>query len=166
MAVNSSVLFPNLPYIDCDGWRMTGFSAICAWLGRKANMAGRSDLEQAEIDRLMSVLDEVRNSFFYAAYLGEERSVNRLCNKLDVKLPELEKLLQRVSASGPYLLGDRVTYADCAWFEFLETVDKYLHEMHIRQNPLSRYTSITEWMGTMESCLSNFRRSDRFLSYP
>lgn len=166
MANEGSLLFPNLPWVECDGWQMTEFSAICAWLGRKADMAGRTDTEQAEIDRLMSVLDELRNAFFFAAYVGDERSVSRVCSKMDAKLPELEKLITRCSSLGTYLLGDRLTYADCAWFEFSETLSKYLHEMDIRHEPLSSYPHIGEWMHVMESELSTLRNSDRFLSYP
>lgn len=139
---NLGLKFPNLPYIIDGDVRMTGkncslliilyinsiinsfiyrfileYVAIVRYLGRKHNLAPKTEQEKILSDQAESFISDIRFQFYRAAYNTDdyENAKAEFTEYARKKLPDLNKLY----ADNEYLLGSRMTYVDVLIYDLL-----------------------------------------------
>uniref|UniRef100_A0A915AJW2 glutathione transferase n=1 Tax=Parascaris univalens TaxID=6257 RepID=A0A915AJW2_PARUN len=119
--------FGQLPLLEVDGEVLAQSTAIFRYLGRKFGLAGKTPMEEAQVDSIFDAykdfIAEVRPYFLVAGedYPGDKEKLLKelVIPAREKHFPGLEKFLNK-SGSG-YLVGDSVTWADIVISDSLAT---------------------------------------------
>ncbi|OQV15584.1 putative Glutathione S-transferase 1 [Hypsibius exemplaris] len=111
--------FRTLPYLEVDGEVIGQSNAICRFLARRFNLAGRDDLEQARVDALVDYVNDVRNGGLIGWFREEDKEKKE---KLKAEyfnktvhgyLETFEKHLKaNTDSNAEYFVGSGPTWAD------------------------------------------------------
>lgn len=117
--------FPNLPYLFDGDIKMTQSLAILRHLGRKFNLAPKTPAEQARSDVLeMEVLDWRNDG--YKLWYGPSENFEKDRPEYETRTKNRMVQLSKFMGSGPYVLGDKVTYIDFMLYEFLDNQRRFI----------------------------------------
>jgi glutathione S-transferase len=107
----------KVPLLTVDGEHKIGQSkAIERYLAGALGLAGSSAVEAAQIDAVGETVRDIKDA--YQKVKGEADTKEKFfVEGLPAQLASLEKSLP--SASGPWLIGSKVSYADVVLFNFL-----------------------------------------------
>uniref|UniRef100_A0A0M3HW22 Glutathione S-transferase 1 n=1 Tax=Ascaris lumbricoides TaxID=6252 RepID=A0A0M3HW22_ASCLU len=126
-SLKPSTPFGQLPLLEVDGEVLAQSTAIFRYLGRKFGLAGKTPMEEAQVDSIFDTykdfIAEVRPYFLVAGenYPGDKEKLLKelVIPAREKHFPGLEKFLNK-SGSG-YLVGDSVTWADIVISDSLAT---------------------------------------------
>nr|AMO13198.1 glutathione S-transferase [Panonychus citri] len=150
--------FPNLPYYIDGDVKLSQTVAILRYLGRKNGLAGteenevtRCDLaEQASMDMIM---------FLFKCWRTHDETAQKEINEyIPPKLEQLNKFL----GSGPFVLGEKVSYADCIMYSLLDFVRIYKCEL------IEAHSTLKDFLSKFESLpkIDGYLKSDKFSRLP
>merc|ERR1719265_2890410 len=114
----------KVPYLDVDGAKFGQSKAIERYLAKQFGMFGANDLEGAQIDQLCESIIDFKNAYTKAkGTTGTEEEKKAAVDKFFAEgLPDNIKLAEKslpAGASGPWLVGSKVSLADVVFYQFL-----------------------------------------------
>lgn len=136
MIEDGKLLFKQLPLMEIDGLRLVGSESIVRYLGRKADLYGKSNEEKARIDILMMGAIDLLHSAQISSYLFTPNPEEMIDTKIlpaatEKYLPAFEKTLTE-NGTG-YLVGSSLSVADILLFDALT---------HITDSPYPKLASV------------------------
>ena len=121
----------NLPYVIDGDIMVTQSNACFAYLGRKLNLWGNSEIENIRCEELLCEIMDIRNSVIDFAYIPNttaETASAHIASKTNHKsnFAKTELFLERAvandGASGTFLVGDHATAPDFHLYEMIYQV--------------------------------------------
>jgi len=100
------------PWLEVDGAKIGQSTAIARYLAKQFDLAGKGDLEQAQVDMVVCCMEDLRNTLMpiFAEKDEEKQAAIRaqiLAEKLPAAFERLDNLL-----TGDFFVGNAVTWAD------------------------------------------------------
>ena len=128
--------FPNLPYLIDGDVKLTQSLAIMRYLGRKYGLCpSKADIAKAE--NLEQVIQDLRMGIAKIAYSSADQFEGLKTDFLE-KLPKKLEEIATFIGSGPYVVGEKITYVDFLALEYLEVVARFSPE-HVTGGPIAEY---------------------------
>ncbi|EYC01072.1 hypothetical protein Y032_0110g141 [Ancylostoma ceylanicum] len=134
-ALKPKMPFGQVPVLEVDGKQLAQSMAICRYLARQLNLAGKTPFDEALVDSLADQHADFRveiKPYFYTAIGMREGDLEQL--KKDVLLPArdkffgfLNKFLKQNSCG--FLVGDSVTWVDVIVSESIFTLLSFVPEL-------------------------------------
>jgi len=128
----SKYRFQQVPVLEIDGVQLNQSVAICHYLGRQFNLAGKTILDDAQC---LALVEQIKDLFDgIVDFSFREKDETRKAEKkkefetvtLKNSLTALEAYFkENMSASG-YIVGNDLTWADLAVFNGFEQLNLYL----------------------------------------
>lgn len=114
----------QLPFLEVDGHRIPQSMAIHRYLGRKFDLYGGSDIEKAQIDVVLDILNDLNAQAGKATYEQDEEVKQRFRKELiEVQGPKylamLEKRLTANQGGDGFFVGSKISIADLAVFNWM-----------------------------------------------
>merc|ERR1712062_530299 len=99
-------------------------SMACArFIAREVGLAGNSSLEQAQVDEVVDVIQDLINAWVKLYFAKDEAGLKKFGEEtLQTALGQLEKKLE--SRGGQYFVGNNLTWADTHVFMYLGDLPK------------------------------------------
>jgi len=118
---NLGLDFPNLPFYEDENVKLSQSNAILRYVGRKAGLEGKNDVEKAHVDMLIEQVFDLRNLCTGLYY--SDKFQERLKPFLEVNLPNSLQTFEKYLGNKTWLIGDNITLPD---FHFAELLDQIL----------------------------------------
>uniref|UniRef100_A0A131XX26 glutathione transferase n=1 Tax=Ixodes ricinus TaxID=34613 RepID=A0A131XX26_IXORI len=152
--------FPNLPYFIDGDVKLTQSLAILRYLGRKYDLAAKSDEEAVEVDLLEQQARDLSMGLLMATAPSPNYQENLKKygeNVINVLKPWAEHLKAR-----KWALGDRLTYVDFLLYEGLD----WHHEFKV--DAFGGFPMLLEYLKRFEDLpnLKEYFASDKYEKYP
>ncbi|XP_067850574.1 hematopoietic prostaglandin D synthase-like [Heptranchias perlo] len=112
--LKQTLLFKQLPILRVDAIEINQSTAIGRYLARETGLAGKSNLEQAQVDAIVDTINDFMNLFPWTERdqdVKQKRTKDILANNVPTLLEGLCKLL----GDRTWFVGDSVTWADFHW---------------------------------------------------
>ncbi|XP_067902116.1 hematopoietic prostaglandin D synthase-like [Heterodontus francisci] len=112
--VKESLLFKQIPVLKVDEIVLNQSTAIARYLARETGLAGKSNLEQAQVDAIVDTINDFMNLFPWTEKdqaMKQKITEEVFANKIPILLDGLCKLL----GDQTWFVGDSVTWADFHW---------------------------------------------------
>ncbi|CAJ0581374.1 unnamed protein product, partial [Mesorhabditis spiculigera] len=110
--------FGQLPVLEVDGELLPQSMAILRFVGRRFGYAGKTDVEQAQVDAIADQFQDYFNEFkaYFVVAVGfapgdKEQLFNSVMIPARNKMFQMLSQILRSNGTG-FLVGDSVTYAD------------------------------------------------------
>ncbi|XP_039769670.1 hematopoietic prostaglandin D synthase isoform X1 [Ornithorhynchus anatinus] len=127
--IKSLLPFGKIPILEVDGVTLHQSLAIARYFAREAGLAGKSELEQCQVDAVVDTLDDFMAAFPWdekiqdvklrstvqecrTSSLSKEQAFSKL---LADGAPTLLRNLETYLAESEWLVGQSVTWADFYW---------------------------------------------------
>lgn len=125
-----SIPFGKLPLLEFDGKVHSQSLAICRYLGKKNNIAGKDDYEALKIDTIVDVIGDLRTALSSYSYDTNDESKEKKYKVLvDTTIPfYMSSLDKEVKNNQGYFVNGKLTWADLyfvAVFEYMNVVAKF-----------------------------------------
>lgn len=132
------------PWLEIDGVKLPDSIAIMHYLGKKYNLAGKTDLEAAQIQGCVEFIRDVLRDIrpYILVKLGREQGdLEKL--KKEVFLPKIENAMTRLTSiikgsGNGFLFKSGLTYADFSLAEFVYSM------LQREKDEISKYSVIIE----------------------
>jgi glutathione S-transferase len=152
--------FPNLPYYINGDIKLTESNAILRHLARKYKLYGETEKEQAHVDLLLDVINDVRNAFVNLCYRPDFNDKLRdiYIEQTRAKLKTFENYL----GDKQFFIGDKVAVCDFLIYEILD------QNRILEPSLLSERPKLTEFIERFEElpAIKAYRNSENFISRP
>ncbi|XP_039769672.1 hematopoietic prostaglandin D synthase isoform X2 [Ornithorhynchus anatinus] len=112
--IKSLLPFGKIPILEVDGVTLHQSLAIARYFAREAGLAGKSELEQCQVDAVVDTLDDFMAAFPWDEKIQDvkEQAFSKL---LADGAPTLLRNLETYLAESEWLVGQSVTWADFYW---------------------------------------------------
>jgi len=117
---DGTLLFGQVPSLRHGDLTLVQSNSILRYLGRKLNLMGSNDKEQALVEQLLDAAEDSRVRYgrlIYGDKLDEKAKASNLKSEHEL-LGYVEAILKRNKT--PYLAGNEFTVADAAWFDMID----------------------------------------------
>ena len=113
-----SMPYGQLPCLTWNGEKICQSMAICRFLAREMNIAGRNSVEMAQVDEIIDAVQDAIDANYKAWYSAKrkEELVMLTGKTFPAALSNLEKRL--VERGGQFMVGNNFTWADLHLFYF------------------------------------------------
>jgi len=119
MALKPHTPWGTLPILEYDGVRIGQSVAIARFLANKFGLAGKSNLEKAQADEIVDVIQDLINAWGKVYFSKDELGLKKFSEvTVPTALDRLEKVLQ--TRGGKYMVGGALTWADIMVFNFVQ----------------------------------------------
>jgi glutathione S-transferase len=117
--------FPNLPFLEVDGFKMTESNAMPVYIARKFKPAllGHSLEEEAKILEIINVLNDVKKEFYQGVYSPTPKEKFEAFNSNQNNVAKIG-LIAKYLGEKHFLVGDHATLADICVATFVFTLEK------------------------------------------
>merc|ERR1711892_606701 len=116
-AVKSSLPWGQIPVLHYKGQVMCQSISIARFLAAEFGLGGKTNLESAQADEIVDAVSDLQTAMSKMVFGKDEKGVqNVLDNVYPAGLANLEKML--VSRGGQYFVGNNLSWADLAVFQF------------------------------------------------
>lgn len=134
---NVGLDFPNLPYLEVDGFKMSESSAILHYVSKKfkPSLLGKTAEEEAKILEIINVLGDVRKEFFQAVYASDVKEKFQAFNSNQSASTKIG-LIAKYLGDKKFLLGDEISLADICLSTFLFTLNKMYKSVGLHENSI------------------------------
>eukprot|EP00092_Neocalanus_flemingeri_P039547 GFUD01043062.1.p1 GENE.GFUD01043062.1~~GFUD01043062.1.p1 ORF type:complete len:237 (-),score=81.41 GFUD01043062.1:322-1005(-) len=110
-----------LPMLYWDGEEVAQSVAVSRFLARQFGLAGRDNLEAAQVDEIIYALQDAINAGYAVLHQKDEEKKKEMANKhekmtIPTVLGQIEKRLQ--GRGGQFLVGNTLSWADIQTFFF------------------------------------------------
>merc|ERR1712048_1373364 len=104
--------FGQLPVLNWDGVEICQSMAAARFIAREVGLAGNSSLEQAQVDEVIDVIQDLINAWVKLYFAKDETALGQLEKKLTAR-------------GGQYFVGNNLTWADLHVYMYAtDAVDK------------------------------------------
>jgi glutathione S-transferase len=164
-SVKESVLgdysFPNLPYLKDGTLVMTQSLAILRHLGRRFDLAGRTEEERIDIDVLEGTAMDLKNSFTRLCYSADfERLKDGYINNLP---STLDRFVHKLGSKSYFAAdGSRLTYVDFLLYETFDCLRNFAPQVMEKYPSLLAYCTRVEHIPEVKA----FMASGKFFRGP
>ena len=109
----------QLPTLEWDGVELAQSYACARFLATEFNLAGRNNLEKAQVDEMIDVIQDLLNAWYYAFYDVPDEAEQKkfLETKSATGMCQIEKKLE--SRGGQFLVGNAFSWADLHLFFYV-----------------------------------------------
>jgi glutathione S-transferase len=134
--------FPNLPYIDVDGYQISESSAIPWYIAKKfrADLAGNTIEEEGQILQVIGVLNDVKSELFKCVFNPEYKDLLTKAGA-EGKVPQKLALLSKFLGENSFLVGNHVTIAD-VWVAFFSHFFGIIFSSAEVPNPFEKHANL------------------------
>jgi len=113
--------YGQLPMLYWDGQEVAQSLAVQRFLAKKFSLAGRDDLEAAQVDEIIYAIQDTLNAGYGSLFEKDEDKKKEMVSKHEKEtvptvLGQIEKRL--VSRGGQFLVGNTLSWADIQLFFF------------------------------------------------
>jgi len=123
-ALKDSTPFGQIPMLEVDGVKLCQSNACARYLARKFNLAGKTDIDQAQADMIVDCLeDSIKPILTFFFEKDEAKKAEAKKKYVDEQLPSyltlLEKLLVANQGGAKFFVGSELTWADLSFINFV-----------------------------------------------
>uniref|UniRef100_A0A8B9W183 Hematopoietic prostaglandin D synthase n=2 Tax=Bos mutus grunniens TaxID=30521 RepID=A0A8B9W183_BOSMU len=112
--IKSTLPFGKIPILEVDELNLHQSLAIARYLTRNTDLAGKTELEQCQVDAIVDTLDDFMSRFPWAEKRQDIK--NQIFKELlTCDAPPLLQNLDTYLGENEWLIGDSVTWADFYW---------------------------------------------------
>lgn len=112
--IKSTLPFGKIPILEVDGLNLHQSLAIARYLTRNTDLAGKTELEQCQVDAIVDTLDDFMSRFPWAEKRQDIK--NQIFKELlTCDAPPLLQSLDTYLGENEWFIGDSVTWADFYW---------------------------------------------------
>jgi len=131
----------QVPVLEVDGVKLTQSHSIARYLARTFKIAGKTDLEEAQADEYVDIIydliSDMREMYFEQnPEKKKEMGQKFLTEKLAPQLQRIEKRLE--ANGGEHLVGTGLTWADIAFYGYLDMAGVFCGEAIYENAPLMK----------------------------
>ncbi|VDN02261.1 unnamed protein product [Thelazia callipaeda] len=122
-ALKSQFHFGQLPCLHEDGDQIVQSGAIMRHLARKHGLNGRNESETTYADMFLEGIRDLHKKYtnmIYLAYVNETEKDQYIRDVIPAEMAKFDKLLAVRGDGQNFILGDKISYADYAFFEELD----------------------------------------------
>ncbi|XP_017202759.2 hematopoietic prostaglandin D synthase [Oryctolagus cuniculus] len=112
--IKSSVLFGKIPILEVDGVVLHQSLAIARYLVKNTDLAGKTEMEQCQVDAIVDTLDDFMSRFPWAEK-NQDRKNQMFNDLLTHEAPHLLQDLDTYLGEKEWFIGNSVTWADFYW---------------------------------------------------
>ncbi|XP_067008893.2 glutathione S-transferase [Anabrus simplex] len=114
--------FGQLPTLEVEGKEAHQVVAICRYLAKQFGLAGRDDIEAAQIDAVVDTINDLRTKLMSIYLAPDLTSKEKLRQQiLDETLPYyLSKFDELIMENNGYLVGGKLSWADLFLISYYE----------------------------------------------
>jgi len=126
-ARKSSMPFGVLPVLYWNGEEISQGIAVSGFLAKKVGLAGRNDMEAAQIDEIVHAIEDIINArIAWMDELDKKRQQTMKNTFENQTVPTLLKQLERrlETRGGQFFVGNNLTWADIQTFMLANEVDQ------------------------------------------
>jgi len=147
----------QLPCLTWNSQTIFQSMAICRYIARELGISGRDNMEKAQVDEIIDVLQDAINSNYSSWFNANKDKRREEIEKwtktvVPTTLSQLEKKLKE--RGGQYLVGNRISWADIHLFYFCsdefmepEIVEQYTNIANLI-NRVAVLPNIKNWIDT------------------
>ena len=122
-AMKPTTPYGSLPLLEWDGVCIAQSMAIARFLAKEVGLAGRNNLEAAQVDEIVDAVNDIFQAGLTAIFSGEEAQMKKYEKEtLPAGLANIEKVLE--SRGGQYMVGNALSWADLRLFDFCFSLPK------------------------------------------
>lgn len=112
--IKPTLPFGKIPILEVDGLKLHQSLAIARYLAKNTDLAGKTELEQCQVDAIVDTLDDFMSRFPWAEKKQDikEQMFNEL---LTYDAPHLLQDLDTFLGEREWFIGNSVTWADFYW---------------------------------------------------
>lgn len=124
--------FGLLPILEVDGTVLSSSEAIVCYIAEVFGLDGDTPLERARCRMVLDSLNDILNTFIrqYLEEKGDSRKAQMTTEFVDETLPywvdKFEALLKQNDGGDGWFVGNKLTYADIAVFDFFDNFSDYI----------------------------------------
>merc|ERR1712025_202802 len=116
-AMKPTTPYGSLPLLEWDGTCVAQSMAIARFLAREVGLAGRNNLEGAQIDEIIDAINDMAQAGAKAFFAKDEAAMKKVATEtIPAGLANIEKRLE--SRGGQFLVGNAFSWADLHVFDF------------------------------------------------
>jgi len=143
--------YGQLPVLEVDGVKLCQSNACARYLARKFNLAGKTELEQAQVDMIVDCFeDSIKPMIAFFPEKDETKKAEMKKKYADEQMPAyltlLEKLLTTNHSGDKFFAGDELTWADLQFLSFT----KWITHSGV-ENPLANFPKLSALKRRVES---------------
>nr|CAH0103004.1 unnamed protein product [Daphnia galeata] len=156
---NLGLDFPNCPYYIDGDVKLSQTFAILKYLGRKHNLAPKTEEEHIRVDLIEAEAEDMRTKWSTLCYHADfEKMKPEYVKNAPVKLKEISAFL----GSHPYFAGQNITYIDFLIYELMDQNSQLIPGL------LDEFPNLKEFharIGGLEK-VASYLSSDKCIKYP
>jgi glutathione S-transferase len=154
-----STPFGQLPILEVDGAKLCQSKTIARYLANKYGLAGKTDLEKAQVDMVADCIDDIYTPtirFFSEKDQAKQTELKEKFQKetLPTQIALLEKLLKANRNGDGYFVGDSLTWVDigffdfCSWLSAIEVTIPFedVPKLKALREKIEKHPKIAEWI--------------------
>uniref|UniRef100_A0A4X1UBQ0 Hematopoietic prostaglandin D synthase n=2 Tax=Sus scrofa TaxID=9823 RepID=A0A4X1UBQ0_PIG len=112
--IKPTLPFGKIPILEVDGLNLHQSLAIARYLAKNTDLAGKTDLEQCQVDAIVDTLDDFMSCFPWAEKKQDVK--DQIFNELlTCDAPHLLQDLDTYLGEKEWFIGNSVTWADFYW---------------------------------------------------
>ena len=144
--------FGQLPLLEWDGEVICQSMACARFIAREVGLAGNSNMESAQVDEIIDVIQDLINAFVKMYFAKDEAGLKKHGEEtIPTALGQLEKKL--TSRGGQYFVGNNFTWADLHTFMYIsdlpdKSVLKRFPKLANLVERVANIPNIKKWVGT------------------
>ncbi|XP_023347867.1 glutathione S-transferase 1 [Eurytemora carolleeae] len=115
MKLKPTIPSGQLPMLEWNGTKLSQSMAICRFIAKEANLAGKTSLETAAIDEMVDAVQDINNQWYNGQFeTNEEKKKEMQENFNKVFLPEKLRMIEKrmTSSGGQFLAANALSWAD------------------------------------------------------
>merc|ERR1712106_1288663 len=117
-ALKSSLPWGQIPVLHYHGQVLCQSISIARFLAAEFGLVGKTNLESAQADEIVDAVSDLQTAMVKVVKVKDEKGIqNVLDNVYPAGLANLEKML--VSRGGQFYVGNNMSWADLAVFQFV-----------------------------------------------
>merc|ERR1712038_254570 len=117
MALKPKTPYGSLPLLEWNGTNVAQSMAIARFIAREVGLAGRNNLEAAQIDEIIDAINDMINTGAKAFFAKDEAAMKKHATEtIPAGLGNIEKRLE--ARGGQFLSGNAFSWADLHVFDF------------------------------------------------
>jgi glutathione S-transferase len=149
--MKAETLFGQLPVLEVDGVKLCQSNACARYLARKYKLAGKTELEQAQVDMIVDCFeDSIKPMIAFFQEKDETRKAEMKKKFAEEQMPAsltlLEKLLTANHGGDKFFVGDELTWADLQYLSFT----KWITHSGV-ENPVANFPKLAALKARVEA---------------
>merc|ERR1712066_506951 len=117
MALKPKTPYGSLPLLEWNGTCIAQSMAVARFIAREVGLAGRCNMESAQIDEIIDAVNDMAQAFATAFFSKDEAAMKKVATEtIPAGLAKIEKRLD--GRGGQFLVGNAFSWADLHVFDF------------------------------------------------